>query len=68
MNITYKNVSTPIYAAADKSAIRVQVYFDHLAATVSFCAMASDCEAHGREIYADCVAGKYGPVAAYVKP
>lgn len=30
-----------------------------------FTASADDCEPHGRAIFADIVAGKYGPIEAY---
>ena len=33
-----------------------------------FTASATDVEAHGRAIFADIVAGKYGPIAEYVPP
>jgi hypothetical protein len=33
-----------------------------------FTASQNDCEAHGRAIFADIVAGKYGEIAAYVPP
>ena len=33
-----------------------------------FTASQDDCEAHGRAIFADIVAGKYGPIAEYVPP
>lgn len=33
-----------------------------------FTADQNDCEAHGRGIFADIVAGKYGEIAAYVPP
>jgi hypothetical protein len=33
-----------------------------------FTASANDVEAHGRGIFADIVAGKYGPIAEYVPP
>lgn len=35
---------------------------------IPFTASATDCEAHGRVIYADAVAGRYGEVQPYVPP
>jgi hypothetical protein len=33
-----------------------------------FTANPNDCEAHGRAIFADIIAGKYGEIAEYVPP
>ena len=47
----------------------LNVTFEEFGNTVMpFAAMANDVEEHGRELYANAVAGKYGPIAAYVPP
>jgi hypothetical protein len=64
----YSSVTNPVYASADDSVIACMVQFSGFAAPIPFNAMASDVHGHGREIYADLVAGKYGPIGAYVPP
>lgn len=66
MPYTYTSVSDPVYATPDDSKVRVTVKFDHLPNPVLFVANPKDVEPHGRQIYADVIAGKYGPIGPYV--
>lgn len=66
--IVYMTVNTPAYADAASRSVHCVVQFSHLQAPVPFLATADDVEPHGRQIFADCVAGKYGPVAPYAAP
>ncbi|MEM5366695.1 hypothetical protein V4C53_11710 [Paraburkholderia azotifigens] len=59
------DVKSSVYADADHTAIRCEVLFEGLPAPVPFLAMASDCEAHGAQLFVDLVAGKYGPIADF---
>ncbi|SDR52965.1 hypothetical protein [Paraburkholderia tuberum] len=64
----YTDVKNPAYAAADGSVITCEVKFDAFEDYVSFAAAANDLMDHGREIYADLAAGKYGAIEPYVAP
>jgi hypothetical protein len=66
--MNYTSVTNPVYASADKSKINCMVQFAAFSSPVPFCAMASDSTAHGPQIYADLIAGKYGPIGPYVAP
>ena len=65
--MTYTNVTSPIWANANQTMIDCIVTFDNIG-TVPFTATATDNTSYGPEIFADCVAEKYGPVAAFVAP
>lgn len=60
----------PRYSSPDKSTIDLQAKFFELPneGFMPFTANPLDSEDHGRMIFADAVAGKYGPVADYVPP
>lgn len=64
--------SNPIWANAEKTAINLMVVVDAFPdQQLPFTAMPTDTEAHGRELFAEAQAGKFGPVAdfvPYVKP
>ena len=63
--LTITAIKNPIYAKADNSVIEVTITTtEH--GDLPFSAMASDPEPHGQQIFADCVAGKYGVVGPYV--
>jgi hypothetical protein len=68
MGITYTSVSNLAYANQTGTAIQMTVQFGHLLQPALFVAMGSDPEQHGRQLYADAIAGKYGPIAPYVAP
>lgn len=75
--ITYRNINSPQFTS-DKKGVIVKVTFAGLPEIpglpslndeeVTFCAMPTDVEGHGREIHAECIAGKYGLIADYVAP
>ena len=65
MKIT--NVKAPVWANAEHTVINVTLDTDAYG-EIPFSASPDDVEAHGREIFADAVAGKFGPIAEYVAP
>jgi hypothetical protein len=58
----------PKWADAAHTAINCQVTFAKFGKPLEFIAMANDSENHGQSLYANLVAGKYGPIADYVAP
>jgi hypothetical protein len=69
--MNYSSVTNPTWANAEHSLITCNVNFDAIgdeSEAIPFTASPNDVEAHGREIYQRCVAGEFGPVAAYVAP
>jgi hypothetical protein len=65
----YSSVANPVYNDPKNGGILCQVVFTALGATpVPFVASPSDSESYGAEIFADCVAGKYGAIGAYAAP
>jgi hypothetical protein len=60
------SVSKPVYSSADNSSIDCLVQFDVFPNPLPFNASPKDTTDYGKQIYADCVAGKYGPIGAYV--
>lgn len=64
MNIT--SVTNPQWANSENTLINCGIKAVEFGNQVlPFTASASDVEAHGREIYAGLISGKYGPIAAY---
>ena len=63
-----ESVTDPIWANSEHTLITCTVKVDHFDEPVQFIASPNDVEAHGREIYADLVAGRYGEIAEYVAP
>jgi hypothetical protein len=69
--MNYSSVTNPTWADAEHSLIACNVNFDLIgdeSEVVPFTASPNDVEAHGREIFERCVAGEFGPIAAYVAP
>jgi len=64
----YTEVTNPVYANATRTSIQCLVTFTGFPNPVPFIATADDPEAHGSEIYADLVSGKYGTIGPYVAP
>lgn len=64
----FSNVKFPQWANDEKTAVACEVKFNHIGVSVPFAASLNDPELHGREIFARCAAGEFGPVAAYVPP
>ncbi|WP_081159935.1 hypothetical protein [Ensifer aridi] len=64
MHITYSSVRDPRWVSEAKKQIHCLVRFDHIPdEEVPFVADPNDVEPHGREIFAKCAAGEFGPVA-----
>lgn len=62
----YKDVSNPVWFDAAHTMVTVDVVFESLGeGAVKFNASPDDVMDYGREIYADLVAGKYGPIAEH---
>ncbi len=69
MTITLISAANPRYSNAEGTSIIVDCEFSHLPGEVHpFCAMPTDTEAHGREVYARAVAGEFGQIAPFVAP
>lgn len=69
MQATLTSVTNPRWAKADQSMIDCEITTSQFGYEVlPFTASPSDPEPHGRAIFADLVAGVYGPIAAYVQP
>jgi hypothetical protein len=52
----------------EKTSIDLIVKFVSFDFEVPFSANPNDVEPHGRQIFTDCIGGKYGPIADYVPP
>ena len=65
MKIT--NITNLTWANAEHTMINVALETD-VFGEIPFSASPDDVEAHGREIFADAVAGKFGVIAEYVAP
>ena len=67
--ITILSVASPVWANAEHTAINCEITVEQYPGKVlPFTADPSDTTEYGPQIYADCVAGVYGPVAPYVAP
>jgi hypothetical protein len=67
MDITYTDVKNIQWATPDHTAITCEVNFDHVPEEyIPFCAIASGDLPHTHKIFAECVAGQWGPIAEYV--
>lgn len=68
-SITYTAVRNPYWCNSAQTMIGCEVNFDHLDEDwVEFACEASGDYPHTHQIYAECVAGDYGPIAAYTPP
>ena len=65
MKIT--NVTNPAWANAEHTMVNATVTHSEFG-EIPFSASPDDVEAYGREIFADAVAGRFGPIAEYVPP
>lgn len=69
MQTTLTSLSSPRWANAEQTAIDCEITTSQFGDEVlPFTADQNDVEAHGRAIFADLVAGKYGFIAEYVPP
>ena len=65
----YTRVLNPTWANAEHTTINCDVDFDDLREElVPFAANAQGDYEHSHQIFAECVAGKYGKIAEYVAP
>lgn len=64
----YIDVKNPVFATRDQSLITCDVKFTAWPAYLPFAASAGDPEPHGRQLYAELIAGKWGQVGAYAAP
>jgi len=69
MQATLTSLTSPVWANAEHTLIDCLITTSQLGAEVlPFTANPNDVEAHGRAIFADIVAGAYGPIGEYVAP
>ncbi len=69
MNITILSVANPVWANTEHTSINCDITVEQYPGEVlPFTADPNDTTEYGPQIYADCVAGAYGPVGAYVAP
>lgn len=69
MQATLTSLSNPVWADAEHTMIDCVITTSQLGdKQLPFTASPNDVEAHGRAIYADIVAGKYGAIGEYVPP
>jgi hypothetical protein len=63
------SLTNPRWANAEQTMIDCEITTSQFGDEVlPFTASQNDCEAHGRAIFADIVAGAYGDIAEYVPP
>jgi hypothetical protein len=66
MQSVLTSLSNPYWANAEHTAINCEITTSQFGKEVlPFTASPNDCEAHGRQIFADLIAGKYGPIAEF---
>jgi hypothetical protein len=69
MQATLTLLSNPRWANAEQTMIYCEITTSQFGDEVlPFTASSTDCEAHGRAIFSDIVAGKHGPIAEYIAP
>lgn len=69
MQATLTSLTSPQWANAEHTMINCEITTSQFSNKVlPFTADQNDVEAHGRAIFADIVAGTYGPIAEYVPP
>lgn len=61
-----KSVRNLRWGDAAKTVVNADVKFAELPDPVPFAASSKDVEAHGRQVYADAITGKYGPITEYI--
>jgi hypothetical protein len=66
--LEYKAVTNPRWLDAAKTKVICEIDFPHLGGVHTFVAVADDFEEHGRQIFAELIAEKYGPIAPYAAP
>ena len=69
MQANLTSLSNPRWVNAEHTLIDCEITTSQFGEEVlPFTASPTDTEPHGRAIFADIVAGKYGPIAEYVPP
>lgn len=69
MEATLTSLSNPVWADAEHTMIDCVITTSQFGdEQLPFTASPTDVEAHGRAIFADIVAGKYGAIGEYVPP
>lgn len=68
MVITIEWAKNPVYADDTGNVIDLTIKFVEFNDPILFAATSYDSEEYGKQIYANAVAGQYGPVAPYVPP
>ena len=68
LHMNYQQVKDPVWSDAEQTAIDCLVLFDNQNEFVPFTASPNDSTVYGPEIYAECIAGDYGPVLPYQPP
>lgn len=63
------SLTNPVWSNAEHTTIDCEITTSQFGPEVlPFTASPNDVEPHGRAIFADIIAGKYGPIAEYVAP
>jgi hypothetical protein len=65
---TFQYAKNPFYQTEDHSCIHITVKWAEFNEEHPFGAMATDVEAHGRDLYTRAIAGEFGEIGAYVPP
>lgn len=69
MQAVLTSLKNPRWANSEQTMIDCEITTSQFGDEIlPFTASANDVEAHGRGIFADIVAGAYGPIAEYVPP
>lgn len=63
--MNYTDVKSPVWGNAGNTVVNCQVLFDGYSEYLPFTASPADSESHSVEIFNECVAGKWGAIAAY---
>lgn len=66
--MNYSNIQNPKWMNAEHTIIDCVVFFDAIPGPTPFAANSADTTPHSQAIFADIVAGTWGPIAEYVAP
>jgi len=61
-----ETVKNPVWADVENTRINLVLKIESIPDEIPFTASPDDSESHGRALYADAVAGRFGPVSPYV--
>lgn len=65
MEIQILDISNPVWANLQHTAVNLDITFAHLEEVVQFTATSVDTEEYGRNLYNSAIAGEYGAISAY---